>query len=48
MRAMRLYARGYNYKYKYKKSRNNLPTINLINQVFIAEQKKYSLVILLI
>lgn len=36
---MGLYARGSNYKYKYKKSRNNLATINLINQVFIAEQK---------
>ena len=39
MRSMGLYARGSNYKYKYKKSRNNLATINLINQVFIAEQK---------
>lgn len=39
MRSMGLYARGSNYKYKYKKSRNNLSTINLINQVFIAEQK---------
>ncbi|NLK12578.1 MAG: IS3 family transposase, partial [Candidatus Phytoplasma sp.] len=39
MRAMGLYARGSNYKYKYKKAKNNLATINLINQVFIAEQK---------